>query len=120
MALGVLARTWGGPAHLAAVASRTGSAILGAVAAILVNNLPASVLLASQPPAHPGALLLGLNVGPNLAATGWLSALIWFRAAKAVGAAPRAARVSLLGAALVPLSLAAVGVASGLFSSAHF
>ncbi|MGH9009487.1 MAG: hypothetical protein ACRDYF_06500, partial [Acidimicrobiia bacterium] len=88
VALGVLARSWSGPTRLMADAGSAQSALVGVIAAVAVNNLPASVLLASHLPPHPGALLLGLNLGPNLAVTGSLSALIWFRVARAVGANP--------------------------------
>jgi arsenical pump membrane protein len=67
-------------------------------------------------PAHPRALLLGLNLGPNLAVTGSLSALLWFQAAKTVGARPSAARLSRFGLILVPLSIAASAVAVKLFA----
>jgi len=88
VALGALARSWSGPTHLVATAGRTETAIVGVIAAVVVNNLPAAVLLASRTPPHPRALLLGLNLGPNLAVTGSLSALIWFRSARAIGARP--------------------------------
>jgi arsenical pump membrane protein len=114
--LGALARGWSGPAHLVAGAGRVETAIVGAVAAVVVNNLPAAVLLASRPPAHPRALLLGLNLGPNLAVTGSLSALIWFRSARAIGARPSAARLTRLGILLVPLTIVVAGVALMLFS----
>ena len=70
-----------------------------------VNNLPAAVLLAPHRPAHPEGLLLGLNLGPNLAVTGSLSALLWYQAARRVGARPWARTYSRIG--LVPLSIAA-------------
>ncbi len=116
--LGVVAREWSGPAHLAATAGRTETAILGALVAIAVNNLPAAVLLASRAPLHPRALLLGLNLGPNLAVTGSLSALIWFRSARAIGAAPSAVRLTRLGVILVPLTIAAAMTALSVFSVA--
>jgi arsenical pump membrane protein len=118
VALGTLARGWSGPAHLMARASRPETIVIGAVASVAVNNLPAAVLLASRPAAHPRALLLGLDLGPSLAVTGSLSALIWFRAARAVGAHPSAVRVSRLGIVLVPVSLAAAALALWLFSPA--
>jgi arsenical pump membrane protein len=92
------------------------TAVLGVMGAVLLNNLPAAVLLASRPVLHPRALLLGLNLGPNLAVTGSLSALIWFRAARTVGAQPSAAQLSRLGVMLVPLSIAAAGAAFLLFA----
>lgn len=48
---------------------------IGVLAAVTINNLPAAVLLSARPLAHPRALLIGLNVGPNLAAMSSLSAL---------------------------------------------
>jgi len=116
VALGALARAWTGPAHAMAHAGPAATAGLGTVAAVLVNNLPAAVLLGSRHPAHPRALLLGLNLGPNLAVTGSLSALIWWRAALTVGARPSARRVTGLGVVLVPLSIAASLVALWLVS----
>jgi arsenical pump membrane protein len=113
VALGVVARTWSGPAHLAATAGRIETAVIGALAAVAVNNLPAAVLLSSRAPLHPRALLLGLDLGPNLAVTGSLSALIWWRSARAIGAAPSAARLTRLGIVLVPLTIAAAAVALG-------
>jgi arsenical pump membrane protein len=118
VALGTLARGWSGPARLVATAGRTETAVVGALAAVALNNLPAAVLLASRPPPHPTALLLGLNLGPNLAVTGSLSALIWFRAAKAVGVTPSAIRLTRLGVVLVPLSIAASGLALEVFGHA--
>ena len=106
VALGTLARTWSAPGHLMASAGRIETAAVGAAAAVAVNNLPAAVLLASRHPAHPRALLLGLDLGPNLAVTGSLSALIWYRAATTVSARPSVRRVSELGVVLVPLSIA--------------
>jgi arsenical pump membrane protein len=63
------------------------------------------VLLSASPPAHPRALLLGLNLGPNLAVTGSLSAYLWFKAARGAGAEPSAARFSRIG---VPLGAPAM------------
>ncbi len=111
VALGALARSWDGPSRLVATAGGIETAVVGAIAAVLLNNLPAAVLLTARPPAHAAALLLGLNVGPNLAVTGSLSALIWFRAARSVGARPSPARVTRLGVVLVPLTLLAAGLA---------
>jgi arsenical pump membrane protein len=106
-ALGTLARVWSYPGDLMRQASGAASAVIGTVAAVLVNNLPAAVLLGSRMPAHPRSLLFGLNIGPNLAVTGSLSALIWWQAARSAGARPSARRYSAVGAVLVPLTLAA-------------
>lgn len=105
--LGALARAWSGPAELLASASPLETTAIGALAAILVNNLPAAVLLSASPPPHPRALLFGLNLGPNLAVTGSLSSYLWFKAARSAGAEPSALRFSLIGAPLAIVAMAA-------------
>jgi arsenical pump membrane protein len=105
--LGTLARVWNGPSHLLDSSGSWTAAGIGAAASVLVNNLPAAVLLSASPPAHPGALLLGLDLGPNLAVTGSLSAFLWLQAARTVGAEASIAVYSRLGVLLVPLTLAA-------------
>ncbi len=105
--LGGVGRWWHGPVSLVDSVGRWPTAAIGAVAAVLVNNLPAAVLLTPHAPAHPRALLLGLNLGPNLAVTGSLSAFLWLRIARSLGASPSIARYSRLGIVLVPVSLAA-------------
>jgi len=107
LALGTLARLWSLPGRLMATASGPASAAIAAGASVLINNLPAAVLLGSNSPAHPVSLLLGLDLGPNLAVTGSLSALIWWQAASQVGARPSAWRYSMAGVILVPISLLA-------------
>jgi arsenical pump membrane protein len=89
------------------------TAALGAGASVFVNNLPAAVLLSAQPPAQPQALLLGLDLGPSLAVTGSLAALLWLRAARAVDARPSIATYTRLGLLLFPISLAATLAATG-------
>jgi arsenical pump membrane protein len=108
VALGTLARTWAGPGHLLVSGGRWATAAVGALASVLIDNLPASALLAAHAPRHPRALLVGLDVGPNLAVTGSLSAYLWWQAAKSVGARPSALAYSALGLALAP----AAGVAA--------
>jgi arsenical pump membrane protein len=107
VALGTLARDVSSIGHLVAHAGRWETAWLAAGASVLVNNLPAAVMLSSHLPAHPRALLLGLDLGPNLAVTGSLSAVLWLQVSRAHGARPSVLRYSLLGLVLVPLTLAA-------------
>ncbi|HEV7679240.1 MAG TPA: SLC13 family permease [Candidatus Dormibacteraeota bacterium] len=107
LSLGTLARVWSFPATMMARAGIAATATAAAVTAILVNNLPAAVLLGSATPPHPRALLIGLDIGPNLAVTGSLSAVIWWQAARVAGARPSALRYSLTGIVLVPLTIAA-------------
>ncbi len=120
VALGTLARAWDGPSELLESSGRWATAGVGAVAAILVNNLPASLLLSAQPPPHPRALLLGLDLGPNLVVTGSLSAFLWLQAARAVGTRASITTYSRLGLVLVPLSLGASLLAPALFARLSF
>jgi len=106
VALGSLGRAWRGPERLLDSLDRWQTAGFGALAAVGLNNLPAAVLLTPNPPPHPRALLIGLNLGPNLAVTGSLSALLWLRVARSLGAKPSVRRYSQLGLIIVPLSLA--------------
>jgi arsenical pump membrane protein len=103
--LGTLARLWDWPSELLGRFGSAGDAAIGAIASVLVNNLPAATLLSAQPPPHPLALLVGLNLGPNLLFTGSLSAYLWYRAARNVDARPSLRQSSLLGLALVPLTI---------------
>jgi arsenical pump membrane protein len=106
VALGTLARAWDGPAHLVASAGRVETTAIGALASVLVNNLPAAVLLSAQHLPHPRALLIGLNLGPNLAVTGSLSAFLWFKTARQIGAQPSILAFSRRGLLLAPLAIA--------------
>lgn len=105
--LGAVGRWWHGPVSLVDSVGRWPTAVIGALASVLVNNLPAAVLLTPHAPPHPRPLLLGLNLGPNLAVTGSLSAFLWLRIARSLGASPSIVRYSRLGIVLVPVSLAA-------------
>jgi arsenical pump membrane protein len=107
VALGTLGRSWAGPADLLGHLGTWATAAVAAVTAVLVNNLPAASLLAARTPTHPFALLVGLNLGPNLFVTGSLAWVLWLRAARATGSRPSVARASRLGALAVPLSMAA-------------
>jgi arsenical pump membrane protein len=106
VALGTLARRWDGPSSVLGHAGRIGDAAVGALGSVALNNLPAATLLSAQRPEHPFELLVGLNLGPNLAFTGSLAAYLWYRAARRAGAQPSLVRVSVLGACLVPLTIA--------------
>jgi len=111
VALGTLGRTWDGPARLLAHLGTFATAGVAAVASITFNNLPAASLLASRVPPHPYALLVGLDLGPNLFVTGSLSAFLWFRAARQAGVQPSWRHASALGLVAAPLAIAgAVGI----------
>ena len=54
--------------------------MLAAVLANLLNNLPATLMLAPLVAGSPGlvlAVLLGVNLGPNLTYVGSLATLLW-------------------------------------------
>ncbi len=118
VALGAVARLWSGPASLLAGAGRWETAGIGALAAVGLNNLPATVLLSAQAPPHPRALLVGLNLGPNLAVTGSLSAYLWLRAARQIGARPGIGAFSVRGAVLAPAAMVAALLAASVFGTA--
>ena len=105
--LGAVARSLSAPAAFLEHASAWMVAGVAALATVVMNNLPAAVLLSSWAPGDRRALLIGLNLGPNLAITGALSALLWLRIARQAGARPSALRYSLIGLVLVPASIAA-------------
>jgi arsenical pump membrane protein len=106
VALGTLARRWDGPASLIDGLGGVGTAAVGAVTSVLVNNLPAATLLSAQTPPHPLPLLIGLNLGPNLFFTGSLAAYLWYRAARSVDGRPSLKTATLLGLGLAPLTIA--------------
>jgi arsenical pump membrane protein len=115
-ALGTVARLWDGPGRLMASLGTWATAWVGVGTASLINNLPAAVLLSARSPAHPRALLIGLDLGPNLVITGSLSAIFWMRVARSEQAAPSARTYTKVGLILVPLSVTASLLALSGFS----
>ncbi|WP_328467588.1 SLC13 family permease [Actinoplanes sp. NBC_00393] len=90
--------------------SLLGVAVLAAVLANVLNNLPATLVLLPAVSSSPGlllAVLIGVNIGPNLTYAGSLATLLWRRILHARQAAPRTREFLLLGAATVPLCLLA-------------
>jgi arsenical pump membrane protein len=106
VALGALGRDWSGPTRLLAHLDAWGTAFVAAGVSVVVNNLPAASLLAARAPHHPLALLIGLNLGPNVFVTGSLSWLLWLRAARTAGARPSVAHATRLGVLVTPVSIA--------------
>ena len=107
VALGTLGRSWSGPATLLSHLDAVGTAVVAAAATVVANNLPAAALLASRVPPHPYALLVGLDIGPNLFVTGSLAWILWWRTARSSGSAPPVRRAVALGLVSVPLAMAA-------------
>jgi arsenical pump membrane protein len=111
LGLGLLGRSWSGPSSVLRGLGQWPTALVGAGASVALNNLPAAALLSARPAAHAPALLVGLDLGPNLAVTGSLSAWLWLEAARAAGARASVRVYTLAGAPLAALTLAgALGV----------
>lgn len=90
-------------------------AAIGAVLANVVNNLPALLILltpaAALGPLALLAVLIGVNVGPNLSYTGSLATLLWRRVLKERGLDPSLRRFTVLGVVTVPVGIALAVVA---------
>lgn len=86
-----------------------GLAAVAAVLANLVNNLPAVLVLlplvAGTGPAAVLAVLIGVNVGPNLTYVGSLSNLLWRNVVHRDGLPARFTEFSKVGLVTVPLTL---------------
>ncbi|MFD9682189.1 SLC13 family permease [Rhodococcus sp. NPDC059969] len=87
-------------------------AAVAAVASNLVNNLPATLLMiaalgTAAPPALVLAMLIGVNLGPNLTYVGSLATMLWRRVATSAGAPPTLVTFTLLGVITTPLTLLA-------------
>jgi arsenical pump membrane protein len=85
-------------------------AALAAVLANLLNNLPATLVLVPAVQSSPGlvlAVLIGVNVGPNLTYVGSLATLLWRQILHARDAAPDARDFYRLGLVTVPAALLA-------------
>jgi arsenical pump membrane protein len=84
-------------------------AALAAILANVCNNLPAVlVLLPLAAPSGAGAVLavlLGVNIGPNLTYTGSLATLLWRRVLHRHGSAPNLGEFTRLGLLTVPAGL---------------
>jgi arsenical pump membrane protein len=85
------------------------TAVIAAVAANLINNLPAVlVLLPLAATAGSGAVLavlIGVNIGPNLTYTGSLATLLWRRVLRQHGSDPSLRDFTVLGLLTVPVCL---------------
>ncbi|GAB7042700.1 ArsB/NhaD family transporter [Catenuloplanes niger JCM 9533] len=84
------------------------AATLAAVLANLLNNLPATLMLVPLTAGNPGltlAVLLGVNLGPNLTYVGSLATLLWRQILHAHDHAPGNRRFTRLGAITVPVTL---------------
>jgi arsenical pump membrane protein len=82
-----------------------------AVASNLTNNLPAGLIAgtavqaAQVPPAVTGAVLIGVDLGPNLSVTGSLATILWLTALRREGVAVSAWQFLKLGILVMPPAL---------------
>ena len=84
-------------------------AAVGAVLANVVNNIPATLILlpavAGLGPGPVLAMLIGVNIGPNLTQAGSLATLLWRRVLRTEGVELAPAEFVRLGAVSVPAAL---------------
>ena len=120
--LPALARLLGEAATAAPQVTSWAAGILVAVASNLLNNLPMGLIAATtsqaaQVPAHvTGAILIGVDLGPNLSVTGSLATILWLIVLRREGEHVGAVQFLKLGLIVMPpalmLSLLALAVVS--------
>ncbi|MEJ2861950.1 ArsB/NhaD family transporter [Actinomycetospora flava] len=93
-------------------AALLGLAAVAAVLANVVNNLPATLILLAALGPTPAvgavlAVLIGVNVGPNLTPVGSLATLLWRRVLAARGVPAPLGTFTVAGLATVPLGVIA-------------
>lgn len=87
-------------------------ALVAAVVANVVNNLPATLMFVAAlgttaPPGLILAMLLGVNLGPTLTYVGSLATLLWRRISARAGQSAELGTFTMLGLATTPLTLLA-------------
>jgi len=101
--------TWGADHSANATAWAAGGGL--AFATDLMNNLPAGLIAESAvtpahlPPVVTGALLIGVDLGPNLSVTGSLATILWLVALRREGEHVSAADFLKSGAVVMPPAL---------------
>ena len=120
--LPALARLLREAATAAPQATSWAAGILVAVASNLINNLPMGLIAATtsqaaQVPVHvTGAILIGVDLGPNLSVTGSLATILWLIVLRREGEHVGAVQFLKLGLIVMPpallLSLLALAVVS--------
>jgi arsenical pump membrane protein len=79
--------------------------VTSAIASLVINNLPAASFFAAHGVAHPYAMLLGLDLGPNVLVTGALSSLLWIRIARRNDARPSVLTFSVVGTVVASVAI---------------
>jgi arsenical pump membrane protein len=94
-----------------ATATAWGAGLVTALACNLLNNLPAGLIAGSTvqaagvPDAVTGAVLIGVDLGPNLSVTGSLATILWLAALRREGEEVGAWRFLKVGLAVTPPAL---------------
>jgi arsenical pump membrane protein len=109
--LGTVGRQWSLPSTVLEHLDPLATAAVAGTSSVVLNNLPAASLLAARVPPHPYSLLIGLNIGPNLFATGSLAWVLWIRAARVAGVQAPVKRTTLTGLVAAPIAIAGAIVA---------
>jgi arsenical pump membrane protein len=106
-------------AHDSQAQASWASGLVAALACNLMNNLPVGLIagsaMAATPVSHQvsGALLIGVDLGPNLSVTGSLATILWLAALRREGCLVSAWEFLRLGAIVtVPALLAALAAMS--------
>lgn len=98
--------------HSAGLTAAAAGVVVG-VASNLINNLPAGLIAgtavraASVPPDVAGAILIGVDLGPNLSVTGSLATILWLGALRRDGIEVKAWEFLKLGLLIMPPALLA-------------
>jgi len=98
-------------AQHAATATAWGAGAILAIACNLVNNLPAGLIAgtavqsAGVSPEITGAVLIGVDLGPNLSVTGSLATILWLTALRREGQRVSFVQFLGIGALAMPAAL---------------
>lgn len=109
--LGALSRWLHTAAENSVTATAFGAGAVVAVAGNLTNNLPAGLIAgsaataASLPHQVIGALLIGVDLGPNLSVTGSLATILWLAALRREGQEVSAWKFLAIGLVVMPPAL---------------
>jgi arsenical pump membrane protein len=102
----------GGQAQHAATPTAAAAGVAVGIAANLINNLPAALIAGSAvqsaavPPQVASAILIGVDLGPNLSVTGSLATILWLGALRRDGIQVKAWDFLKLGLLIMPPALA--------------
>jgi arsenical pump membrane protein len=112
-AISRLAELIGGGAAQSEAAATWGAGIVTALAGNIANNLPVGLIAGSVvandhlPASVTGAMLIGVDLGPNLSITGSLATILWMVALRREGVEVNALRFLRVGLLVMPPALVA-------------